>query len=352
MAVTKLSIIVPSYDRAGKLLETLRALCPQLVPSVTITVLDNCSPLAYETHCLTMESDLARYVEQGSLRFIRNKYNVGMSANFLKAFEICDAEWMWLISDDDRIYPDAVTSILAEIDALSDRPEVAFVKFNRLTNGRAEVREAGVLATLPELIDTLAISADRFNSYIFITNGLYRFPHFAGQIETGYRFLHTYVPHLMMLLHYVSLHDGEGAVFLSVREVAAYVKPEMGYHYGFVAGLGVGAFKNFTFNISETAYEKLECVFAAHNDYKVALDIFYFSRARADMHVVRRLVRNYYLQIRSARSLVDRSLFRCFMLLLYFPGLCERGSHLVSNLSPRVAAHIAEIRKRNGSTSQ
>ena len=56
-------------------------------------------------------------------------------------------------------------------------------------------------------------------------------------------------------------------LYLSEYSIVDYVPPKIGYSYGMVAGLGVGAFKNFNYNLDHKYYKKLENIFAAHNDF-------------------------------------------------------------------------------------
>ncbi len=269
-----------------------------------------------------------------------------MAANFLRAFELCDAEWMWMIADDDALSPDAVSSVLCETRAMSGRPSVAFIKFNRGTeNVDCERDTIGV----DGLISRLGESPKLFNSFIFLTNGAYRFPHFREQLECGYVSLHTYVPHLMMLLDYAYKCRDEDVIYLSQRQVASYVKPVMGYSYGRVAGLGVGALKNLTYNLTRGQYRSLDRAFAAHNDYKVAIDLYYDARSNGSAVVARRLVGDYYYLVRRGRGVVHRVLFKCFSLLLCVPVLFEGVVSVVGLMSATYARHIDEIRRRYAS---
>ncbi len=339
-----LTIAIPSYNRPDKLLATLRQLLPQLVPGVRVAVFDNCSETAYEPYCTGADPRVARAVAEGVITFIRHPYNVGMSANFMKAFEHCPSEWMWLVADDDEVLGNAVALITGEIRAIQGRPEVAFIKFS--SPSCKNPAGAGYVRTLEQLIDILAVAVVHFDSYIFITNGLYRVPKFKWQVEVGYRSAHTYVPHLMMLIHYLNEHAGEEAIFLSDKQVASYVRPERGYSYGFVAGLGVGAFKNFDFNLAPRQYRRLEAVFAAHDDFKVALDLFYFCQNRSNLYVARRLVSNYYQQIKAARTWGHCLMFRAFTLLFYAPTLMELFVRVIPLLRPETHRHIVEMKEK------
>lgn len=343
--MNKLAVIIPSYNRLEKLVVTLRKLCPQIVDGVSVTVIDNCSETHYETLCPELEPELLDYMSNGKIKFTRNRFNIGVSANLMRSFETCESEWMWLLADDDDISEYAVSRILDEIELLKNEGDLGLIKF---TSRGCEAKAGGSFITsLNSMIDTLATSAVYFNSFIFTSNNVYHVPHFSRFIEVGYKSLFTYVPHLMMVLYYLDSTKSGNMIFLSDKNIVTYVVPEMGYSYGFVAGLGVGAFKNFPFDLTPKQYLKLENIFAPHNDFKVAIDLFYYAQSCSNMYVARRLFSNYYIQIKSARSILHRLMIKSFSLLYYMPTIFEWMIDLLSSFSPMLNCHIAEIKKRN-----
>lgn len=262
-----------------------------------------------------------------------------MSANFMRAFELCNSEWMWLISDDDDISSSAIAEILKTIDFLKNNKQVSFVKFSSSSCKNSEMDE--YITDIESFINILAISKDWFNSFIFLTNGLYKVEQFKQEIQIGYQNLHTYVPHFIMLLN--CIYKNKHSIYMSNVQVANYVPPEVGYSYGLVAGLGVGAFKNFTFNLKKESYLKLESIFAAHNDFKVTVDIFYQAKYNTNLFVAKRLIDNYYDLIKNSRGLTYRSLYRLFNMLVNFPNFFEFFIGLLAKLNPSINKHVKEI---------
>jgi hypothetical protein len=251
---------------------------------------------------------------------------------------------MWLIADDDEVLTNAISLITSEVNALKGNEQVAFIKFSSPSCKNAA--GGGYVRTLDHLIDILAVAVVHFDSYIFITNGLYRARKFKDQVQVGYASANTYVPHLMMLLDYLNSHQREDVIFLSDKQVASYVRPEKGYSYGIVAGLGVGAFKNLTYDLTPRQYRRLEGVFAAHDDFKVGIDLFYLCLNRSNMYVARRLVSNYYQQIKVARSFAHCIAFRVFTLLFFVPRLFEFLIGILPTVRPETGRHIVEMRAK------
>lgn len=339
----KLCIVIPSYNRVENVINTLKKLLPQLTESVSLIVLDNCSSVSYEDACY--ETGLVDIAKK-NVRFIRNRFNVGMSANFMRAFEVCDGEWLWMVADDDDIKEDAISKIMLELDSLPSEMgnQVAFIKFS---SDRCQEKEGRVLKTLQDLLLVIGSSYDYFNSFIFISNGLYKVDEFSELLPIGYQYTNTGVPHLMLLLYALGLPSSNAACYLSPLQVASYVVSDISYSYGFIAGLGVGAFKNFPFDLDKKSYQKLEGIFAAHNDYKVAIDLFYYARYHANPYVARRLVSNYEVQIRPGRSLFNRVKFKVFCLLLFWPWALDRLIKFLTKCSPLLKRDIEKINLKN-----
>jgi glycosyltransferase involved in cell wall biosynthesis len=93
----KLGIFVITYNRAPKLRNTLEFLVHSSLKDYFITVLDNGSTDDSALVAKTFESKLA------NLRVVTNRVNVGPNANFLKAIELSDFEYTWVLCDDDLI---------------------------------------------------------------------------------------------------------------------------------------------------------------------------------------------------------------------------------------------------------
>ena len=118
---------------------------------------------------------------EGKIKFIRNKFNIGVSANLMRTFEICESEWMWLLADDDDIDKNAISIILNEINLLRDEKKVAFIKF--ISRGCEAEKGGCFIKSLNSMINTLSTSKVYFNSFIFTSNGVYRAPYFKKHIE-------------------------------------------------------------------------------------------------------------------------------------------------------------------------
>jgi glycosyltransferase involved in cell wall biosynthesis len=104
----RLAILIPTYDRASRLDAALAALADDLGArtDVPILVSDNASPDETGRVLLAWRERLP------SLRVHRQPENVGMLANLRWLVEHApDADYVWLLGDDDRIVPGAIGTI-------------------------------------------------------------------------------------------------------------------------------------------------------------------------------------------------------------------------------------------------
>ncbi|WP_353191460.1 glycosyltransferase family 2 protein [Pandoraea pnomenusa] len=108
----KLSICIPTYNRAGFLDTLLKSLVEQIDASghaddIEVLVSDNASP--DETPAIAAKFE-------GRIRYWRNPENIGPDANFLKLFGEAAGRYIWLPGDDDTVREDSLAYILRMID--------------------------------------------------------------------------------------------------------------------------------------------------------------------------------------------------------------------------------------------
>ena len=111
----RLSLCVPTYNRAGLLDQALRAVLDQITPDmadlVEIVVLDNASPDGTPAVVARVQADFPRL----PLRALRHPQNIGPDANFYEAVKEAQGEYVFLLSDDDILLPGAVARLLSLI---------------------------------------------------------------------------------------------------------------------------------------------------------------------------------------------------------------------------------------------
>ncbi len=117
----KLSICIPTYNRAGFLNECLQSLLPQVTNQpAEVVVIDNASPDQTES---IVRKFLYKYP---FLRYFRNSENLGYAGNQVKCFEYAQGDYIATLMDDDVYMEGEVERILK----LIAEGEYAFIALN------------------------------------------------------------------------------------------------------------------------------------------------------------------------------------------------------------------------------
>ncbi len=191
MAVAhSLTIVIPTYRRSAFLRRSLERLHDQCPPAVRLVILDNASP--DDTEQVVAES-AARFAS-GQLRYVRHPANIGACANLLRAFEVADTEWVWVLGDDDEVLGDAVRLIEA---AIHDHSDATCLSFRSLDNGKPRPRRCVTTSIgLCDFIDKL----DYFCDILLMSTNVYRVAAIQRFLRVGYFQCNSFAPHVAMLL--------------------------------------------------------------------------------------------------------------------------------------------------------
>lgn len=119
----KLSICIPTYNRANHLADCLNSILlsdPQLGLNFQICVSDNHSTDGTEEVVRRAQAKL-------DIKYCKNASNLGIPRNFLNVVSMADGDFIWLIGDDDLLMPNAVSDLYRLIDG---HPNVDFFYVN------------------------------------------------------------------------------------------------------------------------------------------------------------------------------------------------------------------------------
>lgn len=106
----KLSICIPTYNRAGFLGETLESVISQASDNIEIVVVDGAST--------DNTADVVRLFSQKfrNIVYYRGEKKMGVDRDMAKSIEIAHGEYCWMLSDDDLLAPGAIKRMLKEIE--------------------------------------------------------------------------------------------------------------------------------------------------------------------------------------------------------------------------------------------
>jgi len=195
----RLSICIPTYNRAKYLEQTLASILRQvgeeILPNIEICVSDNASTDGTEAliHQL-QQSQRARIV------YSRNEKNEGADRNYMRAIELAGGEYCWFMGSDDLLNDGALARMLEQINSgheiyLCDRIECDIEMQRRQERHwlpRIDVDKSFRLDDKKEFLHYLGESQSigalfsYLSSIIFKRANWERYPLKAGYIGTAY----------------------------------------------------------------------------------------------------------------------------------------------------------------------
>jgi abequosyltransferase len=107
--MAKLSICIPTYNRADCLAQLLDSILIQAVDELEVVISDDASP---DDTASVAESYRARFKH---FTFVKQPKNIGIDRNFLAAVALGTGDYIWLMGDDDCLEPGAVQRVLAAL---------------------------------------------------------------------------------------------------------------------------------------------------------------------------------------------------------------------------------------------
>jgi glycosyltransferase involved in cell wall biosynthesis len=184
--MSDLTIAIPTYDRNVILRDNLARLLPQLTDDCRLLIIDNASPTAVSE---TLEP-LLKSFPRVRAEVVRNRVNLGGSANILRCFELCQTEWLWLLGDDDGVHPNALSTILTRV---ARDPDCVFFNFSSPCFTRLK-------SFLTEGTAQLIEQMDSFSGLLFMSAGVYKTSALLPFLKHGYHYAYACAPNVAALL--------------------------------------------------------------------------------------------------------------------------------------------------------
>ena len=111
----KLSICIPTYNRSESLNNCLNSIFLNNInlSEIEICISDNNSTDKTSEVIIDYENKL-------NIKYNKNIENIGVAQNILKAVEMSDSEFCWIVGDDDLILNDAIKTVLKLLNQYKD----------------------------------------------------------------------------------------------------------------------------------------------------------------------------------------------------------------------------------------
>ena len=173
-----LQVVLITYNRKRALGHTLeRVFAPDSpIRGCSITVLDNCSTDG------SGELLAAAAAEHPNLTVVSRRRNIGGNANIVRAFELADRKYIWVLCDDDDF--DWSQWPPVERALASDEYDIVYTVSH--VARPSDSPDVGYLAFLAA----------------FVPGCIYRTAHITGDVlQNMYAMIHTWYPHCVLSLH-------------------------------------------------------------------------------------------------------------------------------------------------------
>jgi len=122
MLYPKVSIIIPTFNRAAMLLNAIDSALAQDYPNLEVVVSDNASTDA-------TQAVVDRYKADPRLHYFRNSSNLGLAGNWAKALrEYASGTWALILCDDDMLIDPGYVG--AAVDLATHHPGIVLVHAN------------------------------------------------------------------------------------------------------------------------------------------------------------------------------------------------------------------------------
>ncbi len=200
----RLTIVIPTFNRASLLERRLQELIPQVQASagqVALHVFDDAST--------DHTPQIVERYRAALTRHARWPVNIGIGRNMLHAFDSVEHGWIWTLGDDDPVLPDAVATAL---DLINRHPSALAINCD--SEGGRNLHDHSV-SSLPELLAEKEIA-----DILFMSSNLYNLDVLRAYHKVFCQTVGTLCPHLALLL--AGLESSGHPLCFSTRQLTLF----------------------------------------------------------------------------------------------------------------------------------
>lgn len=210
MKQSSLTIAIPTYNRVGKLKKQIIRLLQQMGENDVLLISDNATPES-------LSDVLKPFIDDPRIVLHKNENNIGLTANIVKCFERVNTEWMWLLSDDDDVLPNALDTIRWYITS-------GVADFVTFTTDLGSSNGADIFC---DSFSTYLSSINcNFGNHLLISNNLYRMNMIRPYMKFLYWGCYVNAPHIAPVF-YALENNVNARLILSGKSVVKWNKPDI-----------------------------------------------------------------------------------------------------------------------------
>lgn len=202
-----LTIVIPTYNRIEKLKCRIFELLPQMSKHDLLLISDNATEY-FDNDLINLLTNDPRII------FHRNKVNIGANANIAKCFELVTSDWMWLLSDDDCVKPNALNIIREYIN----EGNADFINFS--SDLLKTKRKDCICYSFEDYLDSIG---SNFSNHLLISNNVFNLKVLRPYLKFTYWGCFVNAPHLAPV--YCAL-ENDARILLSEKNIVDWQKPD------------------------------------------------------------------------------------------------------------------------------
>ncbi|CAK0777465.1 hypothetical protein CCP3SC1AL1_80020 [Gammaproteobacteria bacterium] len=183
-ALNNLDIILITFNRRDFLEKTLKTLFSSPFRGCNLWLLNNASTDDTLQVCYFWQSQFPHCT------LVTHTFNIGGNANILRAYEYGNAEYKWILCDDDDLQFEPIEDLLETI-------QESKYDLIRISDAEIEKKERGQANTLSEILEGKNQSS--FLSFSFVPGVIFRANPIALTMNRAYHHIYTSYPQLFVL---------------------------------------------------------------------------------------------------------------------------------------------------------
>ncbi len=246
---TRLVVAIPTFDRPQRLLATVEKVFPHIGSECRLEIFDNASAKGVPPELLDLERQFP-----DRLRITRNPANIGLGANLTRCIEAVDAEWVWVLGDDDCPADTAIATILAKIEEHASACQINF----------ASVWSGPRAATVGcKSVGELCQRSGSLSNILFVSTSVFHRERFLRHLSFAYAFNHSLGGFLAPSL--LELSRRSSPVILEAAEIVAWQEAGVGGSWnGLAISLGVMSLLELPLGLDDREFSRMGRWIAAH----------------------------------------------------------------------------------------
>ncbi|MFR3819663.1 MAG: glycosyltransferase family 2 protein [Fusobacterium varium] len=250
-----LTIIIPTYNREKRLLNTLKKLESQTNKNFYLIIVDNSSDYDIEK---MLKNNIGEELRK-KIELRKNNVNIGMVGNLAKIMTLSKTEWLWTLSDDDEPMSNAVELIYKEIKEGNEK--LGMISFegtaDDITTTQRGKKKETIIKDLKKLIDICYFRESKVKDLplAFLSTGVYNVKLLTKYLNNSFTYANTYLPHCVPAI--LALYDKKIEFKFVSKALVKYIPPAGETWDGIKATLGLSTISHLPLELNKKDFGKL-----------------------------------------------------------------------------------------------